>query len=112
MNPKADALTTFVGVVYPAFRPRLAEQSDDLNGGGYGRMTALRGRRNNMEDNQAENALSGQSDVTETKQTEDGWIIRRPKRMKLTAEESIRRTKEFVDTRGERFVASFRKSKS
>ncbi len=65
-----------------------------------------------MEDNQPESALSGQPGVTETKQTEDGWIIRRPKRMKLTAEESLRRTQEFVDTKGERFLASFRKSKS
>ncbi len=81
------------------------------NGGGCGRMTASRGRRENAEENQLENAVSGQSDVTETKQTEDEWVIRRPKRMKLTAEESLRRTQEFVDTKGERFVASFRKSK-
>ena len=64
-----------------------------------------------MEDNQSENALSDQPNVTETKQTEDGWIIRRPKRMKLTAEESLRRTEEFIETKGERFIASFRKSK-
>ena len=65
-----------------------------------------------MEDNQSENALSNQPNVTETKQTEDGSIIRRPKRVKLTAEKSLRRTQEFVDTKGERFLASFRKSKN
>ncbi len=66
-----------------------------------------------MEDNQLENALSGPSDAAETKQTEDGWVIRRPKRMKLTAEESIRRTKEFINDpkRKEQFIASIRKSK-
>ena len=66
-----------------------------------------------MEDNQSETALPGQSDAAETKQTEDGWIIRRPKRMKLTAEESIRRTEEFINDpkREERFIASIRKSK-
>ncbi len=53
-----------------------------------------------------------QANSLEAKQTEDGWIIRRPKRAKLTAEESLRRTQEFVDTKGERFIASFRKSKS
>ena len=65
-----------------------------------------------MEDNQLEGVASDQSDVTETKQTEEGWIIRRPKRVKLTAEESLRRTQEFIDTKGERFLASFRKSKN
>ena len=67
-----------------------------------------------MEDNQLENALAGQSDATETKQTEDGWIIRRPKRMKLTAEESIRRTEEFINDpkRKEQFIASILKSKN
>ncbi len=64
-----------------------------------------------MEDDQPESALSDQPSMTETKQTEDGWIIRRPKRAKLTAEESLRRTQEFVDTKRERFLASFRKSK-
>ncbi len=64
-----------------------------------------------MEDNQSENALPGQTAGTETETTEDGWIIRRPKRMKLTAEESLRRTEEFIETKGERFIASFRKSK-
>ena len=66
-----------------------------------------------MEDKQSENTLSGQPDATETKHTEDGWIIRRPKRMKLTAEESIRRTEEFINNpnRKERFIASLRKSK-
>ena len=66
-----------------------------------------------MEDNQSENALPGQSDVAETKQTEDGWIIRRPKRLKLTAEESIRRTAEFINDpkRKEQFIAAIRKSK-
>ena len=51
--------------------------------------------------------------MTETKPTEDGWIIRRPKRMKLTAEESIRRTEGFINDpeREEWFIASIRKSK-
>ena len=53
-----------------------------------------------------------QANSPETKETEDGWIIRRPKRAKLTAEESLRRTQEFVDTKGERFLTSFRKSKN
>ncbi len=65
-----------------------------------------------MEDNQPKSASSSQADATEAKQTEDGWIIRRPKRMKVTAEESLRRTEEFIETKGERFIASFRKSKS
>ena len=70
-------------------------------------------RRENVEDNQPENAIPGQSDVAETKQTEDGWIIRRPKRMKLTAEASIRRTEEFINDpeKGERFIFAIRKSK-
>jgi len=42
---------------------------------------------------------------------ETEWIIRRPKRAKLTAEESIRRTEEFVEKRKEQFIASIRKSK-
>lgn len=66
-----------------------------------------------MEDNQLNHASSDQSDATETEQSEDGWIIRRPKRMKLTAEESLRRTKEFINDpkRKEQFIASIRKSK-
>lgn len=54
-----------------------------------------------------------QSNGLETKQTEDGWIIRRPKRMKLTAEESIRRTEEFINDpkRKEQFIAAIRKGK-
>ena len=66
-----------------------------------------------MEDNQSGNAISGQSDLTETKQTEDGWIIRRPKRVKLTAEEAIRRTEGFINDpkRKDQFIASIRKSK-
>ena len=54
-----------------------------------------------------------QAGQLETKQTEDSWIIRRPKRMKLTAEESIRRTEEFINDpkRKEQFIAAIRKSK-
>ncbi|MGI4791969.1 MAG: hypothetical protein ACRYFS_24365 [Janthinobacterium lividum] len=66
-----------------------------------------------MEENQVENTLSDQADLTKAKLTEDGWIIRRPKRVKLTAEESIRRTEEFINDpkRREQFIASIRKSK-
>ena len=67
-----------------------------------------------MEDNQPENAAStNENDLTETKQTEDGWIIRRPKRMKLTAEESVKRTSDFINNskRREQFVAAVRKGK-
>ena len=54
-----------------------------------------------------------QANLSETKQTEDGWVIRRPKRMKLTAEESIRRTEDFINNpeRKEQFIAVMRKSK-
>ncbi len=72
-----------------------------------------------MESNQAEDngkvpeTEPGQVNLSETKQTEDGWIIRRPKRMKLTAEESIRRTEEFINDpkRKEQFIAAIRKGK-
>lgn len=66
-----------------------------------------------MEDDQPENTVPSQIDTAETKHTEDGWIIRRPKRLKLTAEESIRRTEGFINDpkREERFIASIRKSK-
>ena len=66
-----------------------------------------------MEDNQSKDALPEQGSPAETKQTEDGWIIRRPKRIKLTAEESIRRTEDFINNpeREERFIASIRKGK-
>ncbi len=72
-----------------------------------------------MESNQAEDnekvpeTEPGQVNLLETKQTEDGWIIRRPKRMKLTAEESIRRTEEFINDpkRKEQFIAAIRKGK-
>ena len=46
-------------------------------------------------------------------QTDDGWSIRRPKRLKLTAEESLRRAEEFINNpeRREQFIAALRKSK-
>lgn len=49
----------------------------------------------------------------ETEQSETDWIIRRPRRAKLTAEESIRRTEDFINNekRREQFIASIRKSK-
>ena len=39
------------------------------------------------------------------------WVSQRPKRAKLTAEESIRRTKDFIENGKEEFIASIRKSK-
>lgn len=50
---------------------------------------------------------------TEAEQPETDWIIRRPRRAKLTAEESIRRTEDFINNpkRREQFIASIRKSK-
>ena len=50
-------------------------------------------------------------DMTDTKPPETEWIIRRPKRAKLTAEESIRRTEAFIEKGKDRFIASIRKSK-
>ena len=46
-------------------------------------------------------------------QAEEGWIIRRPKRMKLTAEESLRRADEFINNpeRREQFIASIQAGK-
>ncbi len=39
------------------------------------------------------------------------WMSQRPKRAVLTAEESIRRTKDFIENGKEEFIASIRKSK-
>lgn len=39
------------------------------------------------------------------------WISQRPKRAKLTAEESIRRTEDFIKNGKEEFIASIQKSK-
>ena len=56
---------------------------------------------------------STEAEPTETVFSETDWIIRRPKRAKLTAEESIRRTEDFINNpkRREQFIASIRKSK-
>lgn len=56
---------------------------------------------------------STETELTQTEQPETDWIIRRPKRAKLTAEESIRRTEDFINNekRKEHFIASIRKSK-
>lgn len=45
---------------------------------------------------------------------QDGWIIQRPKRAYLTAEESLRRTEDFINNpkRKERFIAAIRTGKS
>lgn len=51
-------------------------------------------------------------DLTEVASSENDWVIRRPKRAKLTAEESLERMKTFESERMEEFVASVRKSKS
>ena len=56
-------------------------------------------------------ALTG-AEPTETAPSETDWIIRRPKRAKLTAEESLRRMQAFKAERMENFIASVRKSKS
>ena len=49
---------------------------------------------------------------TEAEQPETDWIIRRPRRAKLSAEESLRRMQAFRAERMENFIASVRKSKS
>ncbi len=56
---------------------------------------------------------STETELPETEHLETDWIIRRPKRAKLTAEESIRRTEDFINNekRREQFIASIRKSK-
>lgn len=65
-----------------------------------------------METAQKEAVAPPAPDLTERELSENEWIIRRPKRAKLTAEESLERMKAFESERMEEFVASVRKSKS
>lgn len=48
----------------------------------------------------------------ELEQSDSEWVIRRPKRAKLTAEESLKRMQAFKAERMEDFIASIKKSKS
>ena len=68
-------------------------------------------RRQPVEANQTDTDKQPGGEQPEPELLETEWIIRRPKRAKLTAEESIRRTEEFVEKRKEQFIASIRKSK-
>jgi len=70
-----------------------------------------------MDNNQAESHKPLEAELQEAVQpeaepAEDGYIIRRPKRAKLSAEESLRRMQAFKAERMENFIASVRKSKS
>ncbi len=65
-----------------------------------------------METAQKETKTLTEPDLTEVASSENDWVIRRPKRVKLTAEESLGRMKAFEAERMEEFVASVRKSKS
>ena len=65
-----------------------------------------------METAQKETKTLTELDLTEVVSSENDWVIRRPKRAKLTAEESLKRMKAFESERMEEFVASVRKSKS
>ena len=47
----------------------------------------------------------------DAEQSESEWVIRRPKRAKLTAEESLKRMQAFRAERMEDFIASVKKSK-
>ena len=47
----------------------------------------------------------------EVEQSASEWVIRRPKRAKLTAEESLKRMQAFRAERMEDFIASIQKSK-
>ena len=58
---------------------------------------------------EAEHLETGQP---EAELAEDGYVIRRPKRAKLTAEEALKRMQAFGSERMENFIASVRKSKS
>lgn len=49
-------------------------------------------RREPMETELTNTDASTEAEPTEAEQPETDWIIRRPRRAKLTAEESIRRT--------------------
>ncbi len=66
-----------------------------------------------METEQTNTDALTEAEPTETVPPETDWIIRRPKRAKLTAEESIRRTEDFINNpkRREQFIASVRRSK-
>ena len=64
-----------------------------------------------METAQKETETPTEPDLTELTTSENEWVIRRPKRAKLTAEESLERMKAFDPERMEEFVASVRKSK-
>lgn len=65
-----------------------------------------------VETAQKETKTLTEPDLTEVASSENDWVIRRPKRAKLTAEESLERMKTFESERMEEFVASVRKSKS
>ncbi len=70
-----------------------------------------------MENDHAANDKSSEAKLQETEQSgadsaEDGYVIRRPKRANLSAEESLRRMQAFKAERMENFIASVRKSKS
>jgi len=65
-----------------------------------------------METEQVNIDTSAETGLTETEQPETDWIIRRPRRAKLTAEESLKRMQAFGSERMENFIASVRKSKS
>jgi len=70
-----------------------------------------------MDNNRVDGDKSLETELQDTEQpeadpAEDGYIIRRPKRAKLSAEESLRRMQAFRAERMENFIASVRKSKS
>jgi len=70
-----------------------------------------------MDNNRVDGDKSLETELQDTEQpeadpAEDGYIIRRPKRAKLSAEESLRRMQAFRAERTENFIASVRKSKS
>lgn len=70
-----------------------------------------------MDNNRVDGDKSLETELQDTEQpeadpAEDGYIIRRPKRAKLSAEESLRRMQAFRVERMENFIASVRKSKS
>jgi|GEM_PF-1818460 len=70
-----------------------------------------------MDNNRVDGDKSLETELQDTEQpeadpAEDGYIIRRPKRAKLSAEESLRRMQALRAERMENFIASVRKSKS
>lgn len=81
-------------------------------------MVVIDARRKPVETAQTDTDHSAWVGLTETKpaevaQPESEWIIRRPKRAKMSAEESIRRTEEFINDpkSKEEFIAAVRKRK-